>query len=138
MGVGVAQVSRLVHRPSWARLVRFGVVGLSGVVVNLALVRLFLGELHWSAFLASALACEVSIGNNFLWNNRWTFGQRVISLARFVRFNLASLGGLAITTLVFTLLLQRFGLNYLLADLFAIGVATVWNFGASVLWTWAT
>jgi dolichol-phosphate mannosyltransferase len=108
-----------------------------GVGVNLAILRLLFGELHWAAPLASGLAVEISIANNFLWNNWWTFGERTISWIRFVRYNLASLGGLAITAGLFTLLMGRFGLPYIVADLIGIGAATAWNFGASVRWTWA-
>ncbi len=126
-------VSRLIS----PRLLRFGIVGLSGVVVNLVVLRLLYGELHWPAPVASALSVEVSVVNNFLWNNHWTFGQRTISLIRFGRFNLAALGGLAITAGLFTLLLQRFGLPYVLADLMGIAAATLWNWAISVHWTWA-
>src|SRR5579883_1089422 len=125
-------------RVSWGRLFRFGVVGLSGIVVNLVFVRLFFGHLHWSPSLAAALASELAVVNNFLWNNWWTFGQQRVSVRRFVRFNVASLGGLAITTGVFTVLIQLFGLYYVIANLIAIGAATTWNFAASVFWTWAS
>ncbi len=121
----------------WNRLFRFGVVGLTGVAVNLAFVQLLFGHLNWPPLLASAVAVELSVVNNFLWNNWWTFGQRTISPVRFARFNLASLGGLVITSVVFTVLVQRLAVFYLLADLIAIAVATVWNFTASVFWTWA-
>jgi putative flippase GtrA len=105
--------------------------------VNLLILRLLFGELHWAAPLASGLAVEISIVNNFVWNNRWTFGQRTFSWIRLARYNLVSLGGLAITAVLFTELMGRFGLPYLLADLVGIGAATAWNFGASVRWTWA-
>jgi dolichol-phosphate mannosyltransferase len=119
------------------RLARFGIVGLVGVGVNLAMVRFLFGELHWAAPIASATAVEVSIVGNFLGNNRWTFGERTVSFVRFLRYNLASLGGLAITSVTFTLLLQHTSAPYLLADVVGIGLATGWNFGTSVLWTWA-
>jgi dolichol-phosphate mannosyltransferase len=112
-------------------------VGLVGVGVNLLILRLLFGELHWAAPLASSLAVEISIVNNFFWNNWWTFGQRTFSWIRLARYNLVSLGGLAITSAFFTVLMGRFGLPYLLADLIGIGAATAWNFGASIRWTWA-
>jgi dolichol-phosphate mannosyltransferase len=134
----IASLVGHVARQDPARLLRFGIVGLSGVAVNLAVLHLLFGMLHWTAFLASALAVEVSVVSNFFWNNRWTFQQADVSPRRFVRFNLASLGGLAITSGVFTLLLGNTPLPYVAADLIAIAVATAWNFGASVLWTWST
>ena len=133
----IASIGGLVNRQSPTRLLRFGIVGLSGVAINLAVLRLVFGVLHWPPFLASALAVEVSVVSNFFWNNRWTFQQSDVSLRRFARFNLASLGGLAITSGIFTLLLAHTPLPYLVADLIAIAAATAWNFAASVLWTWA-
>ncbi|MBX6773153.1 MAG: GtrA family protein [Chloroflexi bacterium] len=130
-------IARLIARADLSRLVRFGLVGLSGTLVNLAVVHVLFGTLHWPAVIASPVAVEVSVVNNFLWNNWWTFRQRSISLARFIRFNLASLGGLAITAAIFAALVDLLGWHYLLADLIAIGAATGWNFAASVLWTWA-
>lgn len=130
-------VARFLNWLDWGRLIRFGIVGLTGVGVNLAVVQLLFGQLHWPPFPASAVAVELSVVSNFFWNNWWTFGQRTVSPIRFARFNLASLGGLVITSAVFALLVQRFAVYYLLADLIAIGLATGWNFAASVFWTWA-
>src|SRR2546428_13595853 len=78
--------------------VSFGVVGLSGTVLNTGLVYVLYGLLRWPLPLAVALATEVAILNNYLWNDRWTFGRRDPSARRLVRFNLSSLGGMAITT----------------------------------------
>jgi putative flippase GtrA len=119
------------------RILRFGLVGLVGVAVNLAVVRLLFGQLHWAAPFASAVAVELSIVGNFLGNNWWTFGERTLSIVRFFRYNLAALGGLAITAGTFTLLMQHTGVPYLIADLVGIALATGWNFAVSVLWTWS-
>jgi putative flippase GtrA len=119
------------------RMLRFAIVGLVGVGVNLAVVRLLFGQLHWAAPFASAVAVELSIVGNFIGNNRWTFGERSLSFVRFFRYNLTALGGLAITAGTFTLLMQHTGVHYLIADLVGIGLATGWNFAVSVLWTWA-
>lgn len=129
--------SATLRRLDLARLIRFGLVGLTGVAVNLAVVQVLFTHFHWPAFVASAFAVELSVINNFLWNNWWTFGQRTLSLFRFVRFNLACLGGLLITSGVFTVLVQHLAIHYLVADLIAIAAATGWNFLASTFWTWA-
>jgi putative flippase GtrA len=118
-----------------AQGVSFGVVGLSGVVVNASLVYLLHGLLHWSLPVTVVLASELAIVNNYLWNNRWTFGRRDLSLQRFVRFNLSSLGGIAITTAVTTVLAAG-GLPYLPALLAGVGTGALGNFIASALWVW--
>ena len=117
-------------------MIRFGAVGLIGAGVNLGVLWVLYGQLRLPGPLASALAVEVSIVGNFIGNNRFTFGERTMSAARFVRYNLTSLGGLGITFVTFTVLTQR-TLNPYLAQVVGIGLATGWNFAASVLWTWA-
>ena len=82
-------------RPSLLAL-RFGLVGLSGAAVTLAALRLFHGVLGWTLPLSTGLASEVSILSNFVATDRWTFGHREVSPRRLARFNLASVGGIAI------------------------------------------
>jgi len=83
--------ARLAHL---TRLYRFGLVGLSGVVVNLAALALLSG-LGLLSTVASALAIELSILSNFLLNDRWTFVERRAGSAwsRALRFQLVSLVG---------------------------------------------
>ena len=118
-----------------AQGVSFGVVGLTGFVVNASLVYLLHGLLHWFLPVTVVLASELAIVNNYLWNDRWTFGHRDLSLQRFVRFNLSSLGGIAITTAVTTVLAAG-GLPYLPALLAGVGMGAGGNFIASTLWIW--
>jgi dolichol-phosphate mannosyltransferase len=113
----------------------FGLVGLSGTVLNTGLVYVLHGLLRWPLPLAVALASELAILNNYLWNDRWTFGRHDPSLRRFARFNLSSLGGLAITTGLTTALTAG-GVPYLLALLVAVAVSALSNFAASALWVW--
>jgi putative flippase GtrA len=119
------------------RGVGFGIVGLSGVIVNTGLVYVLHGMWHWPLPLAVALASEMAILNNYLWNDRWTFGQRRPNLQRLVRFNLSSLGGLMLTTVATSVLVSS-GLPYLPALLVAVAVGSVSNFAASTLWVWRT
>jgi len=114
---------------------RFGSVGLSGAAINLAALRLFHGLLGWTLPLSIGLASEVSILSNFVANDRWTFGHRDVSPRRLARFNLASLGGIAIAASI-TLVLAHAGWPYLVADLAGIGVTAGCNFAVSAQWTW--
>lgn len=115
---------------------KFALVGFGGVLVNTGALLLLYQFARLPLVAASPLAVEAAIVHNFLWNNRWTFGESTASLVRFVRFNLVSLGGLVITTVVLYLLVTLNGMNYLVANLLAIALATVWNFGLSLYWTW--
>src|SRR4051794_865111 len=68
---------------------RFMAGGFSGTLVNLGLLFV-LASLGMDHFLAALLATELSIINNFFWNDLWTFkkemGRDCSRLMRFVRF----------------------------------------------------
>ncbi len=120
----------------WARMARFGIVGTLGLGVNSAVLFLAHGVAGLPLLVASALAVEVAILHNFLWNDRWTFGASGFSLRRLGKFNLTSLGGLLIASGVLYLLVTFVGVHYLLANLAGVALATAWNFASSLLWTW--
>jgi putative flippase GtrA len=134
-------VQRLVH---W-RFFKFGVVGASGTVVNLAVLRVsqeFLlraitppsTRLNYSL----AIAIFVATINNFTWNRRWTWHDRSRKpgksvFAQFGQYALACWVGIALQFLI-TKLLAAY-LAYLVANLIAIVMASAFNFGVNHWWT---
>ena len=127
------------------RFIRFGLVGLSGVFVDMALLY-FLSDpttLHLPLTRSKIFSGELAIINNFLWNDRWTFGdisrqqhgwrQR---LKRFLKFNVICLGGLVLNVLVLNLIFNFLIPNRYIANLVAIGVATIWNFWVNLKLSW--
>ncbi len=122
--------------PMLARMARFGVVGVLGLIVNSVILFLAHGIAGLPLLVASPLAVEVAIVHNFFWNDHWTFRASGSSLWRLGKFNLTSVGGLLIASGVLYLLATRAGVHYLLANLVGVALATVWNFTTSLLWTW--
>ena len=122
----------------FARPLRFGVVGLSGIVVNSAILWALVRELHLAVLLGSVLATEAAILSNFLLNDRWTF--RGVSersfMQRLLRFNGVALGGMAITAGILTALASYTHLHLLIANVLAVGAATGWNYIVNSRWTW--
>ncbi len=115
---------------------KFLVVGGLGTLVNTAILVILYHYAHLALVAASALATELAIAHNFLWNNYWTFGRRDVSLSRFARFNVVSLAGQCITVATLWVLVQQAGLHYIVANMAGIGLALVWNFTVNVRWTW--
>jgi len=126
----------LLHR--FARPLRFGVVGVSGIVVNSAILWVLVRELDLAVALGSVIATEAAILCNFMLNDSWTFrGARQRSLGgRLLRFNGVALGGMAITAGMLTALTSYTHLHLLIANLLAVGAATVWNYVVNSRWTW--
>lgn len=115
--------------------VRFGIVGLTGVVVNSATLALLYRVLHVPLIPSSLVAVELSIVGNYLFNDRWTFGRRRPSWRLFGKFNLATAGALVITPVVVWSLVHL-GLHFLVANVIGIAIGAGLNFATSTLWVW--
>lgn len=114
-----------------ARVARFGIVGLLGVGVNTVVLYLLVAHAGWNHLAAAAVSTEVAIIFNFLLNDTWTFrgaGSRHSWPHRLLRYNAIALGGLCISLTVLAVLTDACGIHYLVANLLAIGAATVWNY----------
>src|SRR5262245_13491479 len=106
------------------RFVRFNGVGAIGFAVQLgALACLLRAGTPYLA--ATAVAVELSILNNYLWHERWTWRDRPASgrarLVRFARFHalngLVSLGG---NLLVVSALTGNFGVDPIVSNVVAV------------------
>ena len=117
-------------------MTKFAIVGLTGVLVNTVALVVLYQIVRLPLAAASTLAVETAIVNNFLLNDHWTFQRVDFSVVRFAKFNLVSLGGLAITVSTVYLLVGYASTNYVVANLLGIILATAWNFGLNIVWTW--
>ncbi len=125
----------------WRKALSFGVVGLSGIVVNMGLLAILTryGGLYY--LFSSIIAIEASIVNNFFWNDRWTFGgdpahRKRPFLERIGYFHAICLGGAAINWLFLYALTQFAGIYYLLSNLAGILAGFFWNYLVNRNVTW--
>ena len=120
---------------NWAQLAKFGAVGASGYVVNLAVYALLL---NWAGlhYLGAALCSFlVAVANNYWWNRHWTFrGQRGHFAYQGMRFAVVSAVALAANLAVLRVLVG-FGLGKLVAQAIAIVAVTPLNFLGNKLWS---
>ena len=124
------------RRHNWYQLVRFGMVGASGYVVNLAIyaVLLELG-LHYRG--AATGGWIGGVLNNFWWNRHWTFGAREGHAGfQAARFFVVSFVAFVVSLGVLTLLVEA-GVAKLPAQALAIIAVTPLNFVGNKLWSFA-
>jgi putative flippase GtrA len=131
---------RLLHglrRPAnWLQLVRFGLVGAAGFIVNLAVYALFVHPIGVDYHIAAVAAWIVAVLNNFVLNRHWTFDARdgrVCFLA--ARFVLVSLVAFGFSLLLLTLLVEGAGLAKVPAQALAVAASTPLNFLGNKLWS---
>jgi dolichol-phosphate mannosyltransferase len=127
------------------RFLRFALVGLSGVIVDMGLLFLLSDPtmLGWGLTRSKLIAAEAAIINNFLWNDAWTFGdvsshQRALPqrLRRFGKFQLICLAGVALNTLLLNLQYNLLHMNRYVANAIAIAAVTGWNFWLNLKISW--
>ena len=110
--LGIGSVLEFFYNIWWLRLtshrtlVKYGLAGLAGALVNLGSFQALL-ELGLHKFLASPIAIELSIVSSFLMNNYWTFADRTMpgrKRIRGLKFNLVALAALALNYATFVAL----------------------------------
>ncbi|MDZ7891253.1 MAG: GtrA family protein [Rhodoferax sp.] len=136
------------------RYIKFGIVGASGTVVNLAVLHFghefLFNEIesgYNKPYFSLVLAIALATLNNFTWNRLWTWSDRVKTLEageaqpvnlrvlsrEFGQYVTASAFGSGMQY-VLTLLLSG-SMDYRLANIIAIVAASVSNFLANDRWT---
>ena len=135
-----------------ASFIRFCLVGLTGVVVDLGVFYVLRDSLGLGLTRSGIISAEVAIFNNFLWNDLWTFSdisrrqpgtkQRI---KRFFKFNLVCLSGVILQLLIINIIYNFFKLNDelkdfvridILAKIIAIILVTLWNFWLNSKLSW--
>jgi putative flippase GtrA len=118
----------------FVRWMKFNFVGGIGVFVQLAALSFLRSGLRFDYLLATALAVETAVIHNFLWHERFTWRDRpsahaMESLRRFLKFN-ATNGAVSIVgnLLIMRALVAGFQMNYVAANLVAVGVCSLANF----------
>jgi putative flippase GtrA len=132
--------ARLLHgmrRPAnWLQLVRFGLVGGIGFIVNLAVYALFVHPVGVDYRVAAVAAWIVAVLNNFVLNRHWTFDARD-GRASFqaMRFVAVSLVAFVFSLLLLTLLVEGASVAKVPAQAIAVVASTPLNFLGNKLWS---
>jgi len=124
---------------NWLQLVRFGMVGGIGFVVNLVVYTVCVHALGVEYLIASVIAWLIAVANNFILNRHWTFDARG-GLVHFqaARFLLVSLIAEGISLLILRLLVETGGLAKVPAQVLAVAAVTPLNFIGNKLWSFRT
>jgi putative flippase GtrA len=133
VSVSARTVAALRRRHNWVQLVKFGVVGASGYVINLAVFSALLG---WGAHVAAAISFIVSAASNYWWNRHWTFaGQKGSFALQGMRFYIVSAVAFAFNQLWLVVFIDLLHWREVLSQAIAIVLVTPLNFLGNKLWS---
>jgi len=139
VGAPLAVAQRIIGS-SRGRIVKFALVGITGIGVNSALLALLVEVGHVPTTAAGAIATESAMLSNFALHDHWTFRDLAAKggwLGRAARYNLAALGGLIVTVAMLGVLSGALHIYYLLANLLAVGCGVVLNYKLSRRFAWS-
>jgi dolichol-phosphate mannosyltransferase len=119
------------------RMIMFALVGATGVVVHLVILRLALTMLAFP--ISQALATVAAITSNFILNNFLTYRDRRLQGVRFFVgsvsfFAICSIGAIANVGIAAAVFQQHY--SWWLSALAGIAVGLVWNYAVSSVFTW--
>ena len=121
---------------NWAQLFKFGVVGATGYVINLAVFAVMAEALGVHHITSALGAFCVAVTNNFLWNRHWTFratdGHPGFQAARFLTVSVLALG---VNLVLLYLLVDVAGAPELPSQALSVAAAMPFNFIGNKLWT---
>jgi dolichol-phosphate mannosyltransferase len=128
-----------------ARFIKFSLVGLTGVIVDMGFLYLLSNNIGPELPLTRSkiIAAELAVINNFFWNDYWTFGDISLrqpgkrqKLKRLIKFNLICLAGLVLNVLFLNIFVSIFDYNRYIANLLSIALVTLWNFWFNLKLSW--
>ena len=131
LGARAAQALRSPH--NWIQLAKFGVVGVSGYVINLAVYAALLGI---GAHKAAVVSFVISAASNYWWNRHWTFANERGHFAyQGARFFAVALAALAVNQVWLLVFLDWLGWGKITSQAVAIVLVTPLNFIGNKLWS---
>ena len=120
------------------QFIRFGIVGLSGVLVDFGITWLLKERAGINRYVANAAGFLSAASTNYILNRIWTFSSTNPEIAKeYLLFLVISIAGLAINSLIIWFLSEKVPmpvfhskekLKFYFAKLIATGVVTLWNF----------
>lgn len=133
------RIGAAARQPSnWVQLLKFGLVGGSGYVINLAVFALLSGSLGIHHTAAAVGAFAVAVTSNFFWNRYWTFGPgEGLARSQAARFFTVSLASLGFNLILLEVLVRAGEVGDLKAQAIAVAVTMPFNFLGNKLWTFA-
>ena len=126
------------QRVTWVQLLKFGIVGGCGYLVNLAVFALLVngGGVHHAP--AAVCAFCVAVTNNYILNRYWTFGPgEVAARWQAARFFVVSIAALIINLAALEVLTSGAEMSALAAQAIAVAIAMPFNFVGNKLWTFS-
>jgi putative flippase GtrA len=118
------------------KFLKFGVVGLTGVLVDFGITFLLKEKVKIHKYVANACGFMTAASSNYILNRVWTFQSNDPHvMIEYSKFIFISVIGLGINSFILWLLVSKYNKHFYVSKLFAIAITTIWNFAANLYFT---
>lgn len=130
-----------------SQIVKFGIIGASGTLVDFGILNILVIGLKFNVYLSAAFSFVAAATNNFHWNKRWTFKGEATDKKlhlQFIQYMIITTVGFFINLLILRIFLPYFGKSFNLdinaplvlnsSKIIATLVVMTWNFLGSKKW----
>lgn len=119
-----------------SKFIKFGVVGCSGMIIDFGFTYLCKDVFKINKFISNAIGFVLAATSNYFLNRTWTFESHNEEIGtQYLQFMIISTIGLGINSAILFLLNEKLKWNFYFSKLIAIGVTTIWNFFANMIFT---
>lgn len=111
------------------QILKFGLVGGTAFVIDYVLLYLCTEFLHIHYLISSIISFTVSVIFNYILSIKWVFDvKKKQDVKDFVIFIILSVIGLGINSLIMYVMVEKFGVYYMLSKIVSTAVVMVYNF----------
>ena len=114
------------------KMIKFGLVGLVGMMIDFGITWLCKEKLKWNKYVDNGCGFTMAVISNYIINRHWTFtSNNPLWLKEFLIFLAVSLIGLLLNTTFLYFFHHKKDKNFYIAKFMAILVVFIWNFLAN-------
>lgn len=111
------------------QIIKFGLVGGTAFVIDYVLLYFCTEFLHIHYLISSIISFTVSVIFNYILSIKWIFDvKKKQDVKDFVIFIILSVIGLGINSLIMYVMVEKFGVYYMLSKIVSTAVVMVYNF----------
>ncbi len=111
------------------QILKFGLVGGTAFVIDYVLLYFCTEFLHIHYLISSIISFTVSVIFNYILSIKWVFDvKKKQDVKDFVIFIILSVIGLGINSLIMYVMVEKFGVYYMLSKIVSTAVVMVYNF----------
>ena len=111
------------------QILKFGLVGGTAFVIDYVLLYFCTEFLHIHYLISSIISFIVSVIFNYILSIKWVFDvKKKQDVKDFVIFIILSVIGLGINSLIMYVMVEKFGVYYMLSKIVSTAVVMVYNF----------